>query len=234
MYKLSILLFSLFALSGFAQEIILPDTFQFYKPDSIKYALTLDTINEKIFDSIENPKAYLVINKGYYSSYVKLAIKDKHGYKVFVVGHFAGHEITTVERTEFTGYGTQELVLTWLHYAGHSGWENSIHENWGGIQIWDLDSIRLLMEFENYYSAVSWWQEFEEDSTHSLSYDERTVVNSGGESTCSSYRVTIQPKTITIQEDANCPDQEDDNRHTVTDHKIYVYVLKPTGLILTN
>lgn len=233
MRGLAILYFSLFAYSGFAQEIILPDTFQFYKPDSIQFVLALDTMNEKVFDSIDNPKAYLITNKGYYSSYVKLAIKEKKGYKVFVIGQYISPDRLKWERTEFTGYGTPELILIWQHYAGHSGWESSIHEHSGGIQIWDLDSIRLLMDFDNYYSAISWWQEFEEDSTHTLQYEERKLVNSGGESICISYKVSIQAKTVTIQEDAKCPDQEDNN-YTVTDHKVYVYVLKPTGLILTN
>ena len=206
------------------------DTFPIFKP-AVRYISSLDSIAGEIFDSITSPKAYMIntykLGNGY--SWL-IAVKQKNRYAVFDPFENSGYaESFTVKTQQFDGKGSEELILEWSFYAGHSGWENAIHERTGGIHIWNLDKIEKLFDLGTYYSHESWWTQYSEDSTGTLFYDEREVINSGGESYCNIYDVKIEKQQLTIQKKTcTIPGAID----TVTiDPVIHSYRLTKKGLI---
>lgn len=208
------------------KEITLPDSFPIYKLVS-EWIPTLDSAHLVIFDSISNPKAYFGTTATYYSN-VYLLVQRKTGFDKVSLN--CSDDGFTFRRVDFNGKGNQEIVIETKDYAGHSGWENSIHEHWGYTIIIDPDSLNVLFSLENYYSLMSWWQEFA-DTLDSIPYEERRLVNSGSQYDCESYAVEISLNKITIRETANCPDQDDNNNYKVSDPTVYEYRLTKKGLV---
>jgi hypothetical protein len=143
-----------------------------------------------------------------------------------------GHHVEeiTVEPVEFTGSGSPELVVRWMNYRGHSGWENSIHERERGIQIWDMDSLRCLFDFVYHSSYQRWWTVYEEDSTGMAPYPEREVVDSGGERSCESYTVSVLERTILLQRTDDRPELGEDEAPAAP-QPVIRYRLGPAGMV---
>ncbi len=236
------ILFFLVIATSFGQDqtestsfLTLPDTFTFHKAVNIQYVKTLNNIDGKIFDSISSPKAYFIDNYKSGGGYSwSIALKKKENYLIFnpfETGVYA--EITDLkfERIDFDGKGNDELIIKWQFYAGHSGWENSVHERTSGILIWNLDNLTQLMDFKNYYSFQNWWTEYTPDSTNSLDYSEREIVERGGKYECESYKTIIKKKHVHIKQENYCPDQDDNNKYIVSDNNTHIYILTRKGLI---
>lgn len=184
----------------------------------------LDSVSGTLFDSINHPKAYLFESRNWYENKVSLALKRHSGYDVI---EYIGNrdDKFSYYRTDFNGKGSEELVIYTESYSGHSGWTNSVHERWGTTTILDLDAERWLFSFQTYYSMITWWQEFA-DTADTIPFEERRLVNSGGDATCETYSILIEKKKVKIRETADCPDQDENNHYSVSDSTVYVYELK--------
>jgi len=209
----------------------IPDTFKVHKAKDIEILSRLDSVKGKIFDSITSPKAYFFKND--YS--MRIALKRKNSYIIFNPFEYNTNYNTTnnfiFERQDLNGKGNEELIIKWEFYAGHSGWENSIHEREGGLLIWDLDNLTQLMDFTNFHSFQNWWSEYVPDETDTLDYSEREVIRSDSHYECESYEVIIDKNIVTIKQNNNCPDQGEMNKYPITDKTVYEYRLTNKGLI---
>ncbi|MCF8298041.1 MAG: hypothetical protein K9J13_10890 [Saprospiraceae bacterium] len=216
-----------------------PDTFKTYKPAEIKYVETLDSVNGNIFDSILNPTAYFIDTykpgKGY--SWC-IALKKENHYLVFNPFENSDADCSlndlSFERKNFNDCGNEELIILWNNTLGHTGWESAIYEKNKGELIWDLDSLTKLFDFQNYYSFESWWTTYAPDSTDTLDYSEREVLDTGGESFCENFIIKIDKKKLTIQYDNDCQILNGNIEQKKTDNKIYIYKLTDKGLIKQN
>ncbi len=235
-------------LSTFGQEgedngsfLIVPDTFEFYKVAETKYFSTLSSIKGRVFDSISKPKAYFIDTRspgdglGYMWC---IAVKRDNNYVVFNPFEKSNAYTQTsnlvFSRKDFNGRGNQELIIEWQFYRGHSGWENSVHERMGGIQIWDLDNLTRLMDFDNLYNLESWWSSYAPDSTDTLDYSQREVVNSGSEYQYEKYDVKVEKKIITIQKENHLKEESisDTSKSGLVDNEIHTYRLTNKGIVL--
>jgi len=193
---------------------------------------SIDSLRGEIYDSISDPQAYFIGKTTWYLKEVQVAVKRNNEFLIFYPPISASD--LTIERVDFNGTGSEELVIRWTYYAGHTGWEHSIHEHSGGIQVWDLDSLRLLFNFENYYSMQAWWREFAEDTTGTIAYSDREEIGGGGESECTSFLVEVSKQKVIIRQNNHCPDQDASTSFGVTDNEVHIYELKPVGLVRKN
>ncbi len=191
----------------------LPEEFLFHGASRIKIVTSLDSIKGRVFDSIQNPKAWFIdtyVSGNGYSWCI--AIEKNDSLLVFNPFENSNAYCETsgirFSRKNFDSKGNDELIIEWEKYLGHTGWESAIHERSGGIMIWDLDKLRRYLDFENLYSLQSWWQEYEPDPTNKLQYEKRKVINSGGENHLEKYNVSIEPGYFIIEKDTTKPEDE--------------------------
>ena len=223
--KALILLATNFCLFASAQEIegehfltTPPDTIQFYYPAKT-FVSSLDSLQHQIIDSIKNPLCYLLNTRTTGTGYqCLLALKTKQGF--FLVNPFE-HSIAyadaydiQLERVDFDSKGNLELLLTWEFYAGHSGWNNSVHEHDAGMQLWNLDNIIRYADFQTYYHFEHWWTNYEEDPMDTIATDEPIVLNSGSEFECERIDYQIKNKKLLLSFPYRCYDEAEDGSLT--------------------
>jgi hypothetical protein len=211
--------------------LALPDTLMYFDAENVVALKSLEAVG-KIIDTLEDSKAVLIRTSAqrFGGSYA-VAVPTKRGYKMFDLLSGEKADSVTFASVDFNGHGNNELVVRWSNYAGHTGYENSIHEHERNIRIWDLDSLRCLMSFRDYYSYQNWWTVYAPDSSGTKPYEDREEIESGGELRCETYDVTIKLKAVTIVQTNNCPDQGADNEPEVTDPSVYTYMLTRNGLV---
>ncbi len=184
----------------------LPAEFLFHGASEITMLKSLDSIKGRVFDSIQNPKAWFIdtyVSGNGYSWCIAIEKNDS----LVVFNPFENSDAYCqssdihFSRTDFDSKGNDELIIEWEYYIGHTGWENAVHERNGGIMIWDLDKLERYLDFDNYYSHQSWWQEYEPDPTNKLPYEKRKVINSGGENHLEKYTVRIDKGFLEINKD---------------------------------
>ena len=186
--------------------ITIPDTFYFYTPE-IQLVPSLDSIKGKVFDSITEPKAWFIDTwipndpgSGGYG--LKIALETKNGFLVFDAWEqslaYASADNVILERVDLDGKGNKELLLRWEFYAGHTGWEHSIHERIRGIQVWNLDTRSRMFDFQNYYDKQEWWTVFAPDTTENLPYEEREALEGGEDYHTEHFDVEVGKKQIII------------------------------------
>lgn len=168
---------------------------------------SLDSIKGRIFDSISEPKAWFIDtwlpddpnSEGYGW---KIAMEGKDGFVVFDPFEqslaYASADQLSFERVDLDGKGNNELLVRWRFYAGHTGWEHSIHEHMSGLQVWNLDTRTRMFDFQNYYNHQEWWTVFAPDSTESLPYEEREVLETGDNYRTEHFDAEIRKKEIII------------------------------------
>ena len=208
----------------------LPDTFKFAPP--VPYLpVSIDSIPGVPTDTLLNQEVYLFCYSNSYQKEWRLVYRLENGWmSVLLSSSYESPdyvEFTDSIKVDLNSDGMLDVPLIWQSYAGHTGWENAVHERWGGIIIWDLKNHQTLFDFENFYKLESWWTEYAEDTTGTLSYEERGVINSGGERECDYYEILFAPKRIEIKVTDNCWNQEEKE-----DSPVFIYDLKGTHFII--
>lgn len=204
------------------------------KPEVLTFIRSIDTFQSTDIDTLTNGNVYIIeTSRQWFGSRHAVAAKRVGGYAVFdpTDGSCDHPQSISFDTIDFNGIGSPELLVRWFDYLGHSGWENSIHERYGGAIIWDTDSLRILFRFQNFYSFQNWWTTYEADSTGELPFDQREIIDSGGEYTCESYDMKFGKREVTIMQTNHCPDQNEMNDYPVTDKTIYRYVMTPAALV---
>ena len=138
---------------------------------------------------------------------------------------------------DVNGDGVPEVYIHYESYLGHTGWENSIHERWGGLMIIDLANKRKLLEMDSYYTMEQWWTVFAEDTTGTLRYEDREQLDSGGHYECDYFKVQVLKGGLRVQYRlADCINADYDfdptKEHNQADIPVYEYVWTATGFVL--
>ena len=218
--------------------ISLEDVYKFAPPQLPVYIDQMDTARVEIIDTLNNLHSFLAketIGPYDYSWFFYIREEDRYR-KVMIATRNASYdsiEIIDSIQQDVNGDGQLDVALSWQWYAGHTGWENAVHEREGGIMIWNLKNGQCLFEFTNFYQMENWWTIYEEDTTGTLSYEEREVIDSGGDFECDYFQVEILPKQIRIQRSPTCNGRLDKTEiKTDEDLKVYLYDLKDTWFVL--
>ena len=198
---------------SYAQEDIdgidgFSDSISFKKVDAM-FVTDIDSLQPFILDTIYKPFGVVIrTSSSDRNREISIAIKKKTGYQVFQVHAYnmfhAGDDSITVSRVDFNGKGNKELLIQYVHTSGRDmntfgsdGWEE-------GFYIWDADNTTCLAAFKNYGCYTSWWKEFDPNESDSLEYEDRTIIKSGGDSSCTSYRYSLKRGEIIFEKDTIC------------------------------
>ena len=198
-----------FELCDFEEHQSLPDTFHIRKAD-IKYYDDISSIRGSIRDSIENPKAYILIDGG-----VAIAIEKENKYVVFNFNdtYFAPDKF---ERKDINQTGSDELIIRYWHSSGGGGHS----EYYSSIAVWDIDSYKCLLYFEDIYMYEAWAKKIDSDTEE--------ILQSAYGVVCYEYAVELEKKQLTIQlikesKNEKCIDVKGDK---------YIYKLTESGFVL--
>lgn len=226
-----VLLFAGLACKAQVEEVVqLPDTFHFHAVENVRFVTTLDSVGT-IMDVLQDPQAYVLrVTNAWYGDLYAMAIPRAGGYLVFDPISGSHADGITVEATDLDGSGSKELIVRWMNYRGHTGWENSIHERERQVRIWNVDSLTCMFEFTYYNSMQGWWTLYAPDSTGIMPYEEREVLGSGGEEVCETFDVTIADHGLGIRRTNDCSDQYDGSIPLIGEPTVY-YRLTPYGLV---
>jgi len=196
----------------------LPDAFYIEKAD-ITYYEDISLVLGNIRDSIENPKAYLIEDEGN----VMIAIKKENKYTTFhIVSRYCQEYEYEFERKNINNIGNDELIVYCQCWNSKSGLTGGFSEYSARIFVWDIDSYNCLLDFVVGFEYSSWWQEWSQED---LPYEEREIIDSGGESECYNYAIELEKMQLIIQEDEDCP-------NGVYGKKKYGYKLTKSGFAL--
>ena len=183
------------------RHIELPDTFHIVKAN-VDFFEDISSMREYIRDSIDNPKAYLILN---YFRVPVIAIKKEDKYAIIFFdddGFFRNYEFDRKNTND------KKLVVRWNFSWGRSRWEGGGQDSSTGILIWNIDTYELLLDFQDMRELETWWQIFDPE-TEDLDYWEREVIESGRITECYKFAVELEKKRLTIQlikdsEDGEC------------------------------
>lgn len=210
----------------------LEDTILMYYPPCSIYK-TLDSIPGDTVFTLTSPKGYVIESHSNSGSTIFVALKVRSGYQVFDITPDASlPPELTFSTINFDGRGDDELMIKWTAGTGVSSWWGGWSEQSGGIAIWDLNKMRMMFNFQNYYSYNSWSNSYEYDSLGNV------IINDDdssyhGESSCENYDVDVSLRKITIQRSSDCPYVEQETGLALpVDSRTYVYELRPCGLVL--
>ena len=218
----------------FKDSLSVPDTFKFNSNIKTKYVASLDSINGDIFDSITNPDAYFIYVHDTELYSWCIAFKKKEGY--FVLNPFEYINVhgelrsLNYERMDFDSAGNDELIIYWQFYSANSWKRNGHHELLGGIQIWNLDNLVLLMNFYDYHHSTHWWNDYNDEKTGNEIEEDREGIDEDSAYSCESYHVEIANKLVTIRQTNHCPEITDD-KVPIKDTTIYTFRYTDKGLI---
>ena len=227
-----------------AMMFSLEDAYPLFPVDTSFILASIDSLSEGISDSIPEKGLYVYGDweTKEWGVIWYLVTTVEEGFKFLSLDYEDAFDHLQFYRdssavTDVNGDGVDEVFIHFESYLGHTGWENAIHERWGGLMIIDLENNRKLLEMDTYYKAERWWTVFEEDTTETLSYEEREVIDEGGEYECDFFTVEIGLNTLRVQYNLKeCINEHYDHDPTVElnqdDIPVYTYQLTKQGFIL--
>jgi hypothetical protein len=183
-----------------AQEngAVLPDTFHVRPPGVLHYVTDTLGLGRAVDQWPLLGAVLLEAEAEWYGTNYVLAMKGADGYTLLnLIGNSHAQQVE-VTWVDVNGSGPPELVVRYETYSGHSGWEHAIHEREWTLAIWDIHATVCLFEFQYITSVVEWWTEFAVDTTETLRYEEREVLDSGGENSYERFDVQVERERITI------------------------------------
>jgi hypothetical protein len=219
----------------------IPDTFFIFPAQEVIEVDNPEIAGAEILDSFENPKGCLIrwydSNEGLRCRIVIL--RDNHyiAFDPLAFSQVWSVGSANITRADLNGRGDEEIILHWQNSLGHSGWQGGLSEDWGGILVWDPDSLVRLMDFVDYYRLETWWMEYrewdpEEDTADNSKghYGEDDLIDSGGDTECDSYNVNFEKGYVEMRHNRRCYEESDEEetqkkaeeeaviRFKVTDH----------------
>ena len=229
-----LLIFALITSNCFGQadnsDINFSDTIHFSKLEKLTL-LDFDSTKITFLDTIEKPNCYLVrIQTKPFQQNVSIAFKQKNSWVLYEIIQDADDKIK-IERVDFNGKGSKELIVYYSNSLGISQWTHGWAEHQKSFAIIDLDNFQLLANIENYNSHMDWFQEFDSDESDTLDYSERTLVNSGGDQYGKNYIVAISKGKIVLTESKTCNDFEEKITNEFTKPKTVTYIITKNYLI---
>lgn len=227
-FLLILVLFNI-GLSAQTEDVRPPESFPIYHAQKTYNVFSLDSIKGKLIDSIAEPEAYIFDenkNSPGFSYHWCIAIKRRFSYLVFDPQEnsqsFFGEE-TTYRFDDIDGKGSKEIIFTWHSQDGSTGMEGMQYNYYGGIIIWNLDSLVRYMNYDNYYAHMEAGQWTETDST-----GKSTTMFSSFD-TCTYYTVSVSNKLVLIKQ-VNICDRIRTEPFPITDEAEHVYQFGSTGL----
>jgi len=209
-----------FELCNFEEHQSLPDTFRITKAD-IEFYDDISFIRGTIRDSIENPKAYFIED----DEGIMIAIKKENKYVTFyiILENFNEYKF---ERNDINLIGNEELIIRWYYQDSKGGFDEEFGVSGGfaavnsKILVWDIDSYKCLLNFEDMNEYDNEWQQFDLNTGN--------VIDSGRSTDCYEYAVKFDEMQLTIQlikesKNEECIDVKGDK---------YFYKLTESGFVL--
>lgn len=189
-----------------AQEPLhLPDTIYFLEAVDESVLVSLDKVGTIRQEVPELQATVIEVEGPWYGSRYRLGVKLAYGFTLLpIIGDDFVQEIDVIA-IDVLANGHLQAVVRTMSYAGHTGWEHSIHERDWRVRVWDLQARRCVLDLAVGHSREEWTNTFTADSTGLLPYEERTMLSSEGEATCTTYEPSFLPRMLTLLRTDRCP-----------------------------
>jgi hypothetical protein len=169
------------------------------------------------YNALDNHLGFLFdIYLGGFSNEQRIALKRNDKFLSFpILSDYCNYREIRTEIIHFDN-ATDFLLIQYSESNGISDWTHGYAEYMKGIEIWNLDKIEMLANFEYYYSHLEWGEE--------------TVVGEPDIS-CNSYSFEIKDQTITFTEQNICNDFDEKLTITLENSKKITYKFTENRLI---
>jgi hypothetical protein len=191
-------------------ELDYPDSLFFQAPIEVTHVQRIDSLGPVTTEFPEVHARLIEAENAWYGGKYTLAVSSPDGYDLFPV---PGGWVNTVEisTADIRRNGRPLMVVRTMSSAGHTGWENGIYETEWVVQVWDLQAHRCLLHLTNGNAYEQWSNTFEPDSTGERPLEERKMLSSDREVSCTMTEVSFGKRTMTLVRTGDCPNLKDDD-----------------------
>ncbi len=152
----------------------------------VTHDLPADSLSAyNLLDSLPIPDHLLLQGEADGNYYIGKA--NKGGFTLFQLPDIGN--IIQVETHDINGTGQAELILHRSVRNGRSGWESGHAWHRETMEIYDVDQPALLLSFEYCQEQENWWTQYVEPEHDSIHYEEREVIETGGEHWSECYTI---------------------------------------------
>lgn len=155
--------------------------------------LPIDSLHQYTFlDTLPSPTTYLLWDAA--ADQYFIGRPQAEGFQLIAI-EGEGYPMDATWR-EINGTGTPELLVHLSDRYGRSGWESGHASSVATLDIYDLDAPALLLSFTYCMVQENWWTQYAEPAHDSIPYEDREVLDTGGEYWEECYTITWEKEVV--------------------------------------